>query len=772
MALRPSPVQRLGRAVVLAAASVPLLGCPTPSPPLAVTPTIEAPSPETPPPGALVVGPTATRGASAAGPAPPQTARAATHNLGPPPLRVGTQTEALALEQVTLPAFINEIFAKTLKLNVQIDQPVMSRTDLVTLRTGRPLSADELFTMAEKILQGYGIALNWDGSVLHVVTDEALMAQMPALIHGRALPEMPTVLRPIFQIVDLHQVSAADMMLWLSNAYGTKIKIFASPKTNAIMIFGLPENVRAAVEAVQVLDQPRLAGRQSLRLSPVYWNARGLAEKLIELLRAEGYDASASSVAVSGQGSAIVIVPVEANNSLIAFAADPKILAHIGQWFSDLDKPGQVDPTHNIFIYLVQNTTAASLGRTVQSVLGGAAPAISAPAEAQLELAGRTQLPQAFGQGEQTFAQPGQPFGQAGGASVQAGAAFGQGSAPRLPPQPSPPEEGLAGAPPPSPRAVGPRLVIDAARNALVLVGTAQDYERIRPLLQALDKAPRETLIEVTVIELDLTDETNLGVEFTVLSRLNQSLSARYGTGTNVFPPSSSSSSSGQTSSGLGLATSGFNYVIFNNAADVRFVLNAFAANDKNSVLSTPRVLAESGATANIDVGQQVPIVTGQTTTNVVQNAGTSGILQSIEYINTGVLLSVQPVVHSGNRIDLRLTQTVSQPLPNTTQGISSPIIQNRTITTQLALDDGQTVVIGGLITDNRTNDDTGIPYLKDIPVLGTLFRNQQVSHAKNELLVFITPYVISSDADAAAVTQQFQEQMKSWPLPSTQLHW
>ena len=81
-------------------------------------------------------------------------------------------------------------------------------------------------------------------------------------------------------------------------------------------------------------------------------------------------------------------------------------------------------------------------------------------------------------------------------------------------------------------------------------------------------------------------------------------------------------------------------------------------------------------------------------------------------------------------------------------------------------------MVIGGLITDNRTTDDSGIPYLKDIPVLGVLFRNQAITHGKNELLVFITPYVISSDADAAAVTQQFQQQMKSWPVPSTQLRW
>ena len=202
--------------------------------------------------------------------------------------------------------------------------------------------------------------------------------------------------------------------------------------------------------------------------------------------------------------------------------------------------------------------------------------------------------------------------------------------------------------------------------------------------------------------------------------------------------------------------------MILNNIGDVGLIINAFADNGKVSVLSTPRVLAESGATANIEVGTEVPIITSQGSTNTIQNAGTTGILQSIEYQKTGVLLNVQPVIHSGNRIDLSVSQVVSQALPNNTPGISIPLIQNRTVSTQLALDDGQTVVIGGSITDNRTNDNSGIPYLKDIPVLGLLFSNQAITHAKNELLVFITPYVISSNADASAVTQQFQEQMKT----------
>jgi len=664
-----------------------------------------------------------------AGPAPPAATSTVAGNIARPSLPRGGIGEALALEQVNLPQFINEVFAKTLKLNVQIDQSVMTRTDLVTLRTGKPLSGDELMAMAEKILAGYGIGISWDGEVLHVAANDALMAQMPSLIRSRSLPEISKALRPIFQIVDMDQVSANDMMSWLANAYGTKVKLFASPKTNSIMIFGLPENVAAAVEAARLLDQPRLAGRQSLRFSPIYWSAQALAAKLAEVLRAEGYDAAVSSSGSAAAAPAILIVPVDANNSLLAFAADGAVISHIRRWVSDLDVPGQVDPARNIFIYLVQNTTATSLGATVQNVLQGTQQTGTAGTipGARLEQAGRT----------------------------QPGAAA---------PPPTPPPTTAPGAQPGAPGAAqtGPRLVIDQARNALVFIGTAQDYEQVRPLLAAMDKAPREALIEVTVVELDLNDSTNLGVEFNLQGGLGSGLTQLLGTGTSSLPGGSA---------GLSLGTAGLNYTILNNVGVSRVVINALSQTNHLSVLSTPRVLAKSGGEAKIEVGTEVPIITSQGSTNTIQNAGTTGILQTIEYRKTGVLLTVKPVVHSGNRIDLDVTQEVSQALANTTPGISSPLIQNRNITTDVTLNDGQTVVIGGMIAEGRTNDDTGVPFLKDIPGIGLLFENQAATKTKTELLIFITPYVVSDEIDAERITDQFRGQLQQWPIPTGQLH-
>jgi general secretion pathway protein D len=711
-----------------------------------VTPTFPPKLGEQPLSQSTMLGPSVTAQAAEIGPAPPVAAPTRRITASPSlPVLAETPAESLSLEQVTLPVLVDEVYAKALKLTVQIDPAIAGRTDVVTLRTGRALAAEDLFEMARKILAGYGLALYWDGTVLHVLQDSALMAQMPDLIRSRALPDLPSGLRPVFQIIDLHQVSAADMLNSLNSAFGSKVKLFASPKANSIMLFGLPENVRAAVQAVQVLDQARLAGRQSLRLSPVYWTAQKMAAKLVEVLRAEGYDADISSSAQPGQITAISIVPVDTNNSVIVFAADPALIAHIRQWGKDLDQPSLADPSRSIFVYAVNNTTATSLGRTVQRVLGSNAQTGEAP-EARLERAGGTQTQAAtagVGTTAMAAAQPTRTQSQPGTDDTQDGSASGN-------------------------AANGPRVVVDSLRNALVFVGTAQDYERIRPVLESLDKPAREALIEVTVAEITLDDSTSLGVEWSLFNGLPGGLRQRMGTGTNTFLNSSSSSSS----VGIPLGTSGFNYTIINNLNDVRFVLNAFAENNHVRVISTPRVLAKSGSEATLNVGTQVPIITSQGTTSQVSVSGNSGILQSIEYQKTGVLLTVTPIVHSGNRIDLAINQVVSQPIANTVSDISSPEIQERTVSTQLTLSDGTTVVIGGLITENITSDDSGVPFLKDVPGLGLLFKSQSLQKTRQELLVFITPYVISNDADAASITGEFQQQMNAWPTPSSELQW
>ncbi|MGA7866921.1 MAG: secretin N-terminal domain-containing protein, partial [Stellaceae bacterium] len=511
-----------------------------------------------------------------------------------------------------LPAFINTVFGDTLHLSFEVDPRIAQRNDLITLRTGRPLSPSELLALTRTVLRDYGIDVIFSGNLARVVPNEALMSQSPSVIRGRSTADVAENMRPIFQYVSLRGVSAGDMAGWLQAALGNKLHISTSPQANAVLILGLPEDIQAANEVIATLDQPRLAGHRSLRIEPVFWSAAQLSEKLIDILRAEGYFVGPS---LQNPG-AVVVLPLRPSNTLVVFASDQKTLTHVEAWARDLDHASQVDPQRSLFFYRVRNTTAESLAAVLNSVLQGkyAAASAAAPVEEKSLAPGQPPPP---------AAPPGTPLAAAAGLS------------------PGTPPSG--------------RIVTDAARNAIIFQGSAEEFAQLRPLIESLDQAPREAIIEATVAEVTLADNETLGAEWM----------ASLGAGPNEIIQN--------TMTGIG--TAGFMFTVLNRAGATRFVLNALASNNRVRVLSTPKILSRSGGEAKIQVGAQVPIVTSQGTSSQLQQQGTSAILQSIQYKDTGVILTVKPTIYAGSQIDLEIRQEVSEAVPNTTSQLSSPII-------------------------------------------------------------------------------------------------
>ncbi|MBL4591756.1 MAG: type II and III secretion system protein [Phycisphaerales bacterium] len=199
-------------------------------------------------------------------------------------------------------------------------------------------------------------------------------------------------------------------------------------------------------------------------------------------------------------------------------------------------------------------------------------------------------------------------------------------------------------------------------------------------------------------------------------------------------------------SSGLGLGGSGLTVGILSGNVDAS--INAFASNRRVKILSTPILVARSGGAAEIQVGTDVPIITSQRAASNQSGSSSTDILQSIEYRSTGVILRIEPIVFSDDRIDLTISQEVSSTIDVQNSSISSPTISNRSINTQLSLEDGETAVLGGLIQESRIHDVKGIPILKDIPGIGHLFSNDNISVDRTELVVLITAYVLRGQAD------------------------
>lgn len=629
------------------------------------------------------------------GPAPPAGPTETPSNLGPLAQLTG-DVPSVSVEQLPIPAFINTVLGETLHLTFEIDPKVSAKTDPVTLRTGGPTSAQELLAITREVLHNYGVQLTYEQGVARVRLNETMATEIPQIILGRGGAEVAPSLRPIFQVVVLNQINNQDMASLLSTAFGGKIKFIPFPVNNSIILLGLADDVRAGVESIRLLDQPRLAGRHSLKVTPVFWTAQGLSEKLGELLAAEGYNVSNAPL----PAAAVTIIPVGAAGTIFIFAGDQKILDHAADVVRDLDQPAQVDPRQAVFVYSVRNTTSDSLIKVLNEVLNGgeATPAASKGTSSDLQqpalLANTSSAPTAT----------------KGGGNV--------------------------------------RFISDAARNALIFLGGAEAYAQVLPLVQSLDQAPREALIEVTVAQVQLNDEQSLGIEFQNLARLGGGNVSNVIGGGGAVP-----------------AAAGLNIVITNAGQGVTQILTALQQTMKTKVVSTPRLLARSGATAKFQVGTDIPIITGQQTTNSSFTPG-GNVFQSVTYRSTGTIISVKPVIYGGNQVDLDISQENSQAQGgNNAVAGGSPPISEQNVTTQLSLTDGQTVLLGGFISEQKSDTDNGIPYLKDLPGVGPIFRSTDVSVSRMETLIFITPYIISSSTDSQRIVDSVRETMKNDPV-------
>ena len=621
-----------------------------------------------------------------------------------PPL--SGQPITATLSNLPLPAFINEAYGNLLHVNYVLDPSLAKQSDLVTLRVTDPQTPQVFYKLVDEVLRRYGIAGVWDGRVLNIQpAKDAASSESPILISGRALPSVPESHRPVFQMVQLHSVANGDVAPWLRTAYNDnpQLKISEDIRRNAVLLSGPPELVREAVKAIAVLDQPFLRGSHSRRLAPAFISADQLAPKLVEALRAEGLAAS-TTVA---PGSSIIVLPVSAANTLLVFAPTEQILDHVIQWAKTLDQPNPSSSSDSIFYYPVANTKAADIA----SVLNGS----SSSDNSAMPLTMGTSV---------------QPAGEAGTATTA-------------------PQAGAKGA-----QANGNHITVDVSRNALVFRGDPSEWQRLLPLIKQMDRPTRQVMIEVTIAEVTLNDSTQLGLNWLAYD----SHGKYHGTWQSGTLGSSGTTPTTTTSSSSG---GGLSYLV-DVAGINRAQLTAIASDSRVNILSTPRILVNSGQEASIDVGTQVPTLSAQTTA-ATQTNGSSNILQSVQYRNTGIILDVKPTIYSDNRIDLDISQEVSSALPiDPASGVNSPAISNRSIKTSLSLNDGGSVVLGGLVSTTDTKGSTGIPFLQDIPVVGNLFKTNSKGKTRTELLLLIVPYIIDSNQQAKNVTQAVIDSMPS----------
>ena len=295
------------------------------------------------------------------------------------------------------------------------------------------------------------------------------------------------------------------------------------------------------------------------------------------------------------------------------------------------------------------------------------------------------------------------------------------------------------------------KIFADEIRNTIIILATPEDYDLIKETIAKIDTTPRQVMIEGVVAEVTLTDNKSLGLAYSVQARFGGfpgTNSLTGDAGLNIDTLQDLASKTSETTKG------GFSYIAKDESSNLRVYIDALASDSRGKVLAAPHILVSDNREARIQVGQQVPIVTSSTN---YPTSGDNTTTQTIQYKDIGIILKIKPQINDGGLVSLELSQEISSYSTKEFIAGQESIIVNKTeAQTNVVLQDGQTIAIGGLIREDKTNTKTGIPYLNQIPVLGLLFGNTSKEVTRRELIILLTPHVVKNQADSRKVTSKY----------------
>lgn len=605
---------------------------------------------------------------------------------------------------------IRLVLEEALGVNYAVDPAIAGS---ISVRTSRPIPAEDALATLGSILSLNGAALiNVDGFYKVVPIDQAAMVGGTPL--GRSEGRGQYVGSGV-QVAPLNYADASQLAGLLQPFVGDKSSVQVDAARNTLLLIGPPDQVATMTDLIDMFDVDWMRG-MSLGLYPLKdVGAEQLAGELSQIMG----DPDTGSLT-----GGVRLVPVERLRALIVITTQAETLRRVEEWIKRLDKPGE-GQGNQVYVYEVQNGRATDLASVLGELFDIKSTSIG---EDALLAPGLDPI---------TLSSSSSPFGTTDEDSANK---FNdvdrrRGTGSRL--------EGVR-------RQFGEqtltrgnedsatRIVADETNNALLIRATAEEYQEIKAALDELDRQPLQVLLEATIAEVTLRDELSYGMQWFFGSddvdiRLSEFADGTVG---QFFP--------------------GFSGLL--SRGDVRAVLNALDSVSEVNVISSPQLLVLDNQTAQLEVGDEVPIVTQQAEGIETSDAR---IVNTVEQRQTGVILSVTPRVNANGHIVLDIRQEVSDVVRTTTSGIDSPTIAQRRIATSVAVASDETIVLGGLIQDDVQEIESGVPILKDIPVLGALFGATTQTNSRTELLILITPKVLTNQRDAIAATNELRRRFQ-----------
>ncbi len=689
-----------------------------------------------------------------------------------------------------------DILAGELHINYVIDPAVKGGT--VTMTTYGTVRDVDIRPLLETILRMNNLAMVQVGEFYRIIPAGNIAKQPVSPVSQTDASKLPDDERLVLNLVFLRYMSSGEMYKVLLPYMGEGAQLTNYDPANLLLVLDNSRNMRRTLELISIFDNDAFAGQRLRAFDVKNERPTDMAKELDNIFKAYSFSGEKTS-------SAVHFIPVDRINVILAVAPNPGTFTQVENWIQKLDVQAKVTAgSVDNYVYKLKYAKAENIGGVINQLYGGCivsggggyGPSTGSSSYPGTALGNGLGGGGFGGGGYNGGGGYGSPYGggngYGGGQSPYGNNGFGNGafgggggygggyggSANCTPQASGSGQPGMTAGPLGVPTATtttaaasadqtgsylapsaaaakpaGPRVVPNPVSNQLYVQGTPQEWEQIRHLLDQIDIAPRQVLIDAKIYEVDLTGSFALGVE-SFLQQKGATNSAGI-TSTQLLGTAGAA--------GLSL-TSGF---LVGQTRQLLATLTASENTTKSKVLSAPSIIATDSIPASITVGSSVPTLSSEAVSPGVTVGGTSQFTNTISNTSTGIGLTILARVNPSGVVTMVINQDVTAPIPSplpsgsSGTGIDSPSFSQRNVSTQVTVEDGDTIAIGGIMNETKTETSQGIPFLHRIPYLGAAFGSKSTNTQKTELIIFLTPRVIYDTTEITDATDELKQKVR-----------
>jgi general secretion pathway protein D len=650
------------------------------------------------------------------------------------PAPLVAQQQQKRSEPVTL-NFVNaDIEGVTRAMGAILDRQILVDPRVkgtVTLYSEQPLSPREAFLNYQAALRGLGFAIIEVAGLLKVVPEADAKLQTGTVSVGAVTQRGDQIITQIFR---LQHENANNLVAILRPLISPNNTINANPGNNSLVITDYADNLARIAKIIAATDVPAATDLEVIPLQ------HAAASDLAALVQRLADTSGAPAIQGAPGGGALTVLADPRTNSLLVRSPNQARLSLVKSVVEKLDRPGQGGIAgSNIHVVYLKNADAVKLAQVLRASFGGGSGGGSGTDTGSGSLGSNSALGRGGQQTGTTLGNTGQQQQAGGAASPQATAPVQQSG------QPS----------------TGGFIQADPASNSLIITATEPVYRQLRAVIDQLDSRRAQVYIESLIVEVTGNNAADIGVQWQGLlgkegDKYGVVGGTNFGSTGNLLNVTSAllAGSTG-TATPASLLGQGLNIGLikdFGGTYGLAAIMKLLQSQTNVNIQSTPNLITLDNEEAKIVVGRNVPFVTGQFTNT---GTGTSSPFQTIERQDVGITLRIKPQIGESGTVRMQIfqesSQVESQVAPGTTN--AGPSTSKRSIESNVVVDDGQIIVLGGLIEDRFEETRSKVPLLGDIPVLGALFRTESRTKERRNLMVFLRPVVMRDQASANKLT-------------------